>query len=635
MSEGIKAMTGAVKAMLMSGVLREIDYYITEAMLRTHGLDEAPEDMVLAVALASRAVGEGHVCLDLDRVCPEWLRSLQPAGAGSQTPDPDVDRVLQAESDRLCARIRDPRRRCAWGLGAMPLIREGHRLYLRRFYDYECFTATRLMEMAQADGASALSPGMQARLEAMLPPGVQQAAARCALTRRLTLIIGGPGTGKTYTAARIIALLAHLPDDGGRPLRIRLAAPTGKAAARLGESIRQARAAIGPALFPDAAVLPEACTLDRLLGSIQGSPYFRHRRDNPLDADVVMVDEASMIDLAKMAKLLDALASGTRLVLLGDRYQLAAVAPGSVMAEICGGLALTGAAVELTESRRFRPDGAIARFSAAVNAGDSEVAAATLFDNPQNETYGANETDHAIRVVEIPATLDDRRSGVNPAFAQCVLSGYRALLAAQTPGEAFAALAQFRVLCALRQGPLGAEQVNTIIARVLSGCDRHAPGSEAEHDLLPRHRLEPVGDAYSHRVLMVTRNDRTTGLFNGDVGVVLPDPDDAGQLKVFFEKNRSDGEKDRFRSVSLHLLPAHETAFAMTVHKSQGSEFDRVLVLLPETDSPVFTRELIYTAVTRTRGGAEIWAERKTFERAVQRPVRRFTGLGDRLLIHP
>ncbi len=653
---------GMLRAWRAAGILRDIDVYATEAAIRASG--SATDIEAAAMALASRAVGEGHVCLELAAVTEVWLRSLQidtdiplpegtatvcaairalPAGGSNShyghipVSIPASAFALRATADRGEAGTTNTVHPVSEAF-VVPLsggfahnpeepgvfVLAAGRLYLRRFYHDERLVARRLVEMAASGDNNALTPELEARLQCVFPGegSAQQAAARGALTRRLTLITGGPGTGKTYTAARILALLTH-QHDGERPLRVRLSAPTGKAAARLGESIRQARAAMPPGSFRDGMIIDEACTLDRLLGRRRQASAYRHDAECPLEVDVVMVDEASMVDLAKMARLLDALPSHARLVLLGDRHQLAAVAPGSVLAAIGAAPAIAPAVVELTESRRFAPGGAIARFSAAVNAANNAEAAtqAVALLAPSDV-----DTEDAVGFVETPAVLKAWRNGVDLRFAQAVLRGYRDFLDAQMPAAAFAALATFRVLCALRRGPLGAEQVNALIEEILSW--RELQMDKLPPDCHPARTLAPSGAFYSHRVVMVTQNDYATGLFNGDVGIVLPAADDPQRLAVYFEQP-SDADGEHYRRVPCHLLPTHETAFAITVHKSQGSEFGRVLVLLPPSDSPVVTRELIYTAVTRTRSGVTIWGGRESLTAAIQRTVRRFSGLFD------
>ncbi len=603
-----------LRAWRAAGLLRDIDVYATEAAVRASG---ATDVEAAAMALASRAVGEGHVCLELAAVTEAWLRSLQT----------DTDIPLPEDTAATCAAIRSLPDDGTAGFAHNPqdpgvfVLVEG-RLYLRRFYNDERLVERRLAEMTAEGDNVTLPPELESRLRLVFPGAgsAQQAAARGALTRRLTLITGGPGTGKTFTAARILALLTH-QHDGQRPLRVRLSAPTGKAAARLGESIRLARAAMPPGTFSDGMIVDEACTLDRLLGRRWQASAYLHHADCPLEADVVMVDEASMVDLAKMARLLDALPAQARLVLLGDRHQLAAVAPGSVLAAICAAPAVAPAVVELTESRRFAPGGAIARFSAAVNTAYDAVAAAQAV---ALLTPTDLDTEYAVGFVEAPAMLKTWQGGVDLRFAQAVLHGYRDFLDAQTPAAAFEALAGFRVLCALRRGPLGAEQVNTLIEEILSW--RGLQMDKLPPDCRPARALDPSGAFYSHRVVMVTQNDYATGLYNGDAGIVLPTADDPSRLAVYFEQP-ADTDGERYRRVPCHLLPAHETAFAITVHKSQGSEFGRVLVLLPPADSPVVTRELIYTAVTRTRAGVTLWGGRESLTAAMQRTVRRFSGL--------
>jgi len=604
---------GMLRTWRAAGILRDIDVYATEAAVRAGG---ATEVEALAMALASRAVGDGHVCLELAAVTEAWLRSLRT----------DTDSPLPEDTAGICAEIRSLPGGGNDGFAHNPaetgvFVLAAGRLYLRRYYDDERLVERRLSEMAAAGGTDMLPAALESRLRNVFPDGgaQQQAAARSALTRRLTLITGGPGTGKTYTAARILALLTH-QHAGQRPLRVRLSAPTGKAAARLGESIRLARAAMGPGAFQDGIIVDEACTLDRLLGRSRHASAYRHHAKCPLEADVVMVDEASMVDLSKMARLLEALPAHARLVLLGDRHQLAAVAPGSVLAAICAAPAVAPAVVELTESRRFAPDGGIARFSAAVNTAYDPGAAARAVAL-MTPTDGAAD---AVCFVETPTALKTWQGGVDVHFAQAVLRGYRAFLDARTPAAVFEALGAFRVLCALRRGPLGAEQVNALIVDILSRHARRA--ADLPPDCRPAHALEPTAAFYSHRVVMITQNDYATGLYNGDVGVVLPAADEAQRLVVYFEQP-ADAGGERYRRVSCHLLPVHETAFAITVHKSQGSEFGRVLVLLPPVDSPVVTRELIYTAVTRTRSGVTLWGERESLTAAMQRTVRRFSGL--------
>lgn len=610
-----------------SGVLRDLDVQLVAAMVRTHGVS-GPVDNAgwLLLALASRVVGDGHICLDLDELDQAWCdvtRGRSDDGAAESAPALPIPDA--------CRELAGPDRRGAFqtvwsavvGLPGenRPFILDGHRLYLRRMYDYERRVATRLHELA-LDAGVTLAPEIASGVNELLQDEAQRQAARLALTRRLAIVTGGPGTGKTYLAARVLALLSHLPSTDGIPLRVRLAAPTGKAAARMGEALRLAREEIRDA-FRDGIVIEPACTLERLLGFRFDSPYYRHDARHPLEADVVLVDEASMIDLAKMAKLLDAIGAGTRLVLLGDMHQLASVEPGSVLAEICESQTLAPCVARLVTSRRFPPDSPIGHLSRGVNAARNSDEAGQAW--AAIDAVSPTSVACRIRTVPVPEQLVDRHGRPDTKFATSVLTGFRDFLASDTPEAAFSALGGFRILCALRRGPFGAERVNALVRDILSL--RHVPKSLTAA-MKPFRHLSPSGEFYSHRVVMVTRNDYDTGLFNGDVGVVLP-ATAGGPLVTWFPCETAAGNDTcgAFRHVPCHLLPQHETAFAMTIHKSQGSEFGRILVLLPRTESPVLTKELIYTAITRPREELTLWSDRETFVEAACRRVRRFTGL--------
>jgi exodeoxyribonuclease V alpha subunit len=499
----------------------------------------------LATALACAATQAGHVCADLDRE----------TGWGPWATEMDADA-------RVDFRGRLP------GLGIVgddaawtPLVWDGRRLYLRRYRAYE----RRVAEDLRRRAVRAVSPdaALAARLEAIFPDTGQRAAARVALERGLCLISGGPGTGKTHTLARIIGLLR----ERAPALAIGLAAPTGKAAARMAEAL----AAAGVAL-PGAG----AMTLHRLLG-MRPDGSCRHGRDNPLALDVLVVDEASMIDLALMARLLDALPPDARLILLGDRDQLAAVEAGAVFADLCASAALGVCVATLTTSFRF--GGAIGRLAAALRAGEEDAALALL------RTDGAE--------------LEWRMTGGARELATAARAGYAPFLSAVATGLPPAALferfAAFRVLCAHRQEVVA-------LNRALAGGQEMAPG-------LP---------------VMVTKNDPLLRVFNGDIGLALTDPGD-GELKACFPLD------DGFRWIPFARLPAWEAAWAMTVHKSQGSEFARVLLALPAEASPVLTRELVYTGVTRARGGVALWADEAVLRAAMTRRAERMSGLKELL----
>ena len=458
-----------------------------------------------------------------------------------------------------------------------------------------------------------------------------------ALLRPLTIISGGPGTGKTSTVVNLLAcLLAHHPH-----CRIALAAPTGKAAARLIEAMRQ-RAQHLPQQIQER--LPtEAYTLHRLLGVTSAGGAgdgFRHHAGNPLQIDALVVDEASMLDLALATRLFEAVPTAARIILLGDKDQLAAVESGAVFAELSAdpGLspgcvarlaalcdlpaeqirpapavasALSDSVVWLTENFRFAGTSAIGRLASGIRSGDAAGVLDALRRNAESESDSDSNADASLAWIADDAALP----GVE--VQQHLLAGYAAYLQALRAPSAdcasvSAAYARFRILCALRQGPRGAEGINLLLAKALRRALAHP--------------LDPGGTSpwYPGRPVMVLRNDYVLKLFNGDTGIVLPDAQ--GQLMVYFPDDALG-----FRAVPPLRLPEHETAFAMTIHKSQGSEFDAVLVLLGERANRLQTRELLYTAVTRARTQVTLVASAAVLQSAIAQATQRHSGLLARL----
>ncbi len=583
-----------------AGLLRDMDIQIVASLASTfRAKNPQPSDEIQTLlALAVGTTADGHICLDLNR--PDWRQLVRTRQVDDSDDIPDKAALLAALPAPQEA--RDMLARCSWlvgdGTGPQPFVLDRDRLYLRRFWNYENLVARKLRQMATTEGRS-ISPEIEGAIASLVlrkkgPDGEnlelsagQKEAVRKGLLRQLTIVTGGPGTGKTTVAALLLQMLARQTEPG-KILRVRMAAPTGKAATRLDESVRNQTGSETATLE-----LEPASTIERLLGYRKDSPYFRHNRENPLPADVVLVDEASMIDLPKMAKLLDALSEKTRLVLLGDKNQLASVDPGSVMAELCESSTLRDCVTGLTESKRFNDDSAVKPLSLAVNDMQADMAWEVAHSNA-----GAAGKKVVVR--------DSSRFGKNKLpdeFASAIKTRYAAFCAAESPEEAFKALAQFRVLCALRRGPTGASRINAAI----------------EDILYPNRK----GEFYDHRVILVTKNDYEIHLFNGDVGIVLPDSDRDGALAVFFE--------GRPKSVPCRLLPEHETAFAMTVHKAQGSGFGHVAVVLPDRESPILTRELIYTAITRTETGVDLWCEEQSFMAGARKKTERSMGLKDKL----
>lgn len=603
---------------LSPAVFRPIDRHFAQFLERLAGGHQP--GLALAAALASRASGDGHVCLDLPRAADGWPKAeARPEVLGR--PTAWIGQLRQSPVVGTPGEFKP-----------LVLDRAG-RLYLHRYWEHESRLAATLRQLAESvppgpapdlrrlgDGLRRCFPDADAA-----GPDWQQVAAFAALRRRLCVISGGPGTGKTHTVVVLLALL--LEQAGDNPLRVALAAPTGKAAARLQESVlRLSRSLALP--DPVRARLPsEASTVHRLLGARPGQAAFRHHAGNPLALDVLIVDEASMVDLALMARLFEALPAHARVVLLGDKDQLASVEAGAVLGDLCAGhqpaysaafaddyRAATGQSlpavpagaprrplsdclVQLERNRRFAPDSGLLALSRAVNRGDAEGALQHL------------RAGRGLTAAPLPPAAPAR---LKAALRPVVLDGYRAAVTAPDPAAALAALGRFRILAALRHGPHGVETLNALVTAIL-----------AEEGL-----IRPAGPWFAGRPVMITENDHTQRLFNGDIGVALPGPDtgEGPGFRVHFQA--ADGTT---RDVSPARLPRHETAFALTVHKSQGSEFDRVLLVLPGQDSPVLTRELIYTGITRARAGVTLWLEEKVFADAVHRRVQRTSGLRDAL----
>ncbi|NTU90314.1 MAG: exodeoxyribonuclease V subunit alpha [Chlorobiaceae bacterium] len=549
----------------------------------------------LVVSLLSQAVGQGDVCIGIDDIASVKLTDGE---------ELDVSLPETAELYRMLGNLpsvgRPGERR--------PLVLDAAgRLYLYRYWRYEQLVAAGIVSgcalFAENIDPDTLSEGLERLFPSDGERGEdrQRRAAEAGVLRHLSVISGGPGTGKTSTVVRILALLLEQPD--GLAQRIAMAAPTGKAAARLKASIASMRDSLRCDESIKKAIPAEVTTIHRLLGSLPGASAFRHHAGNPLPYDTVIVDEASMIDLSLMSALLTALPGNSRLILLGDRHQLSSVEAGAVLGDICKAGETPGALNEgsvtiLERNFRFREGSGIAELSNAVNSGNPTETMQLLND----------EARPAIRWRQIP-----EKSELRPALATSIIDGYRAYLEAGTPAEALSRFDRFRVLCALREGPWGVTGLNRTVESLLAAAGL----------------IEPTGDNWRGRPVLVTENDYMHKLFNGDIGIILPDGSPENILRAFFPM--PDGS---IRTLPSELLPEHETAFAMTVHKSQGSEFDHVLMLLPPTDSPVLTRELVYTGITRARVSIEILGNEPVFSKAVQRRTERRSGLQDALGAH-
>lgn len=598
------------------GALRPVDLQLARRLEALAGGD-APE-LLLAAALTSHRVGEGDVCLDLAD-CAELplFRTQGLAGVPRPPSAPDWARALRGR-----AVVGRP------GETAPLILDDRNRLYLGRYWHFERALADAMSVRTGTWAADLDRDRLREGLSRLFPAGDeidwQRVAAAVAVLRPLCLISGGPGTGKTRTVAAILALLAEQKEGAG--LRIALAAPTGKAAARLSESIRGAKAQLALP-EPITARIPEASqTLHRLLGFRPGRANPRYGPDDPLHLDVLVVDEASMVDLPLMSRLLAALPAAARLILLGDKDQLASVEAGMVLGDVCGrGRApayspelcaaiaqVTGDELEpavppipaiadhivtLRKSWRFGDDSGIGALARAVNLGRTDESLAIL----ANRAYSDVSLEPPSR--DVIADLIVRR----------ILPAFREVLVAPDPEAALTALSRIRVLCALRSGPQGVGRLNLRIEQALEAAGL----------------IRREGAIYAGRPVMLTANDHALRLYNGDVGLILcergNDPQSGGTLRAFF------ATAEGIRRVLPSRLPPHETAYAMTIHKSQGSEFDEVALVLPEAESRVLTRELLYTGITRARRRARLLAREERLREAIARPVVRSTGLYDAL----
>lgn len=580
-------MSNVLSILREAGVIDELDQAFGAWIAHRDG-----DAVGLAAALTSSEVGKGHVCLDLDTAA-ELLRAHDIA-----TPDNWAKKLTASTT------VATPGERA-------PLVLDGERLYLHRYWSYETRVAEALRRLAEPVpevDAAALKKHVHELFPDMGGTELDRQALAAVLgaTRRLTIISGGPGTGKTTTVLKLIALVLLLDPES----TVALAAPTGKAAGRLAEVLAAGEL---PAAVRER--LPaEPQTLHRLLGYNPARQTVKHDASKPLPYDLVVVDEASMVDLGLMARLVDALAPDARLVLVGDRDQLASVEAGAVLSDICSVAngfteaeakhleSLLGEPVPHTEGkvspisasiallkRNYRfGEGPIGHFAEAVIAGNTKAAFAVV--DAKNHLLLWQPLTNEKQLANLLAKVTE----------QC----FRPVLEAESPADALAQFNRFRLLAAERRGTFGVEGLN---ARVES--------------LLGVHTIDAW---YRGRPVLIIENDHELGLYNGDFGLAWPDKDERMMIWVA----TSDGE---LRAVSPARLPAHETCYAMTVHKAQGSEFDRIALVLPPRDSAVVTRELLYTAVTRARQNVEIWTTEASLGTAIERRIRRASGLAARL----
>ncbi|MFJ4140232.1 exodeoxyribonuclease V subunit alpha [Pseudomonas fragi] len=625
--------------------------------------------VLLAAALTSHQLGHGHVCLDLFETLkePDFALSLPPEGDVQTGAMLLPSQLLEAlDGEAWCKALQasslvEHAGQSSADAVSRPLVLSERRLYLRRYWTYERRIDGALRQRLAV--AEATPADLPARLNGLFGSPAQNAPVdwqklACALATRgaFSIVTGGPGTGKTTTVVRLLALLQAPAVEAGTPLRIRLAAPTGKAAARLTESISVQVKSLEVDDKVRQKIPSDVTTVHRLLGSRPGTRHFRHHAGNRLPLDVLVVDEASMIDLEMMANLLDALPAHARLVLLGDKDQLASVEAGAVLGDLCrdaeagwytaqtrswleqvsgenlsasdlqqdldGTHPLAQQVVMLRHSRRFGEGSGIGQLSRLVNQQLPREARALLaagnhadlfalplkgeqdraFERLALEGRGTEAKGYRHYIERLREQRPDTRSGLeDPRWAAWA-------------GHVLQAFEAFQVLCAVRKGPWGVEGLNERITRAL----------------FARKLIDGDQQWYEGRPVLMTRNDYGLGLMNGDIGIALMLPEGEGQarrhvLRVAFARNDGQGG---IRFVLPSRLNDVETVYAMTVHKSQGSEFSHTALVLPEALNPVLTKELIYTGITRAKHWFSLVEPRAgVFEEAVQRKVKRLSGL--------
>lgn len=629
-----------LKDLVSAGSIKDIDYYFTVFLKERFG--ETNEAALKAAAFLTYANRQGHVGVELSAYGADVPLFRDSENMTSDEP------VLKGEANwaseiKSAVTVGD-------GTSDEPMILEGNRLYLRKYWKYEsdlagiiatkCEKSRSQFTSSMSEPDEEVTRQVKDTLSRLFPSEsdghyLQKAACIAALLNSFTVITGGPGTGKTYTVLRLLALLTELASQEKTaslfnlqtPLRVAIAAPTGKAATRVRESILESKNDLPVSEELKAQIPTEAHTLHRLLKTIHNSPNFRHNAENPLPYDVIIVDEASMVDLALMYKLVSALRPETRLILLGDKDQLASVEAGAVLGDICRsegplnyvtpqyaqflrscGLSwpekmtdanvrpLGDAITELTESRRFSDDSGIGKLASTINLGDADQTLSILCDSRHDNVVWPESK--GISSIMEPYTGHLKKL-TEPGI---------------TAEKAFGLIKERQILCAHRKGRYGSEYINRELERVI----RPASGRFAS------------GPWYPGRVVMFTHNDYNLDLFNGDIGIALYNSD-RDRIEVHVERPSKDGATSSFEALSPAQAGGCETAFAMSVHKSQGSEFKHVLLVLPEKPSPVLTKELLYTALTRASNSFEIFGKKEVLRHAVQEKVRRTSGLADRL----
>lgn len=583
----------------------QLDY--AQLILARYLADRYPQakevDLCMAV-LVNREIAEGHVCLRLADLKTRAETLLMNSLFNEQS----IEKMVF--NNPLVGSANDLR----------PLVLDYNNLYLARYYDHERNLACRLLEFARrkADIPVTITDSLQ-KLFASDANSInyQLLAAMISLQHHLCIISGGPGTGKTWTVSNIMALLLEQQSD----LHIQLAAPTGKAAARMTQSIQKNHKRLENLGIQVGKIPQQAHTLHQLLGMHRFTHRPRYHAGNPLPCDVMIVDEASMVDQQLMAAVVEALPLTSRLILLGDKDQLSSVEAGSVFADLCGKMqktqfsaqqcdwvmqtvgyripvyqgdyGLADQLVVLQKSHRFDQHSDLGKLATLVNDGDSMSSINHLMkQNADSTVHWQQPTD--AEITNLLKKLVTRHFQQLPGTAEI--------------DQLFKQFYQFQVLAAVWDSPCGVDNINVVIdseVKRISG-------------------VTPDQSFYAGQPLIMTSNLHQYQIHNGDIAIIWPDAD--GELKAWFET-----DDQQYRSLSLSQLPNNKLAYAMTVHKSQGSEFENILLILPGYESSVCTRELVYTGITRAVKSVEIWARANVLEKAIETPTRRVSGLQQRL----
>lgn len=563
--------------------LTDADVHVAEMVCRL--LDLQDDEVFLIISFVGRALHEGHTCLTY-----EYFHT---------TLQHNADVVEGVAGDMIARSVAIDKERWMQLLNVFAqkdtvlslLLNTQGQLFYQRLHGYEQSLAHMVRERVAT--ATTYTEAQRHSIVTHITKNNldddQVKAVVTSVTNSLTIISGGPGTGKTTLVATLLQVLIEQAVGTNAPLKIVLAAPTGKASKHLGGVITQCRKITDSEVHH---LLPEeALTIHRLLKSTGDGLRFGHNHNNLLSVDVVIVDEASMIDIRLMEALFAAIPLTARLILLGDYNQLVSVNAGTVLADLCqaghGGI-LDDAVVVLRHNYRFAAEQGIGVLGRAVNKGDYDQVHRLL-------------TDSSLSDIEICA-LDDISSNTLQAVLKPLVYAWRVFMSASTPEQALVQMRSFRVLCAMHEGWYGVRALNRLIEHML-------------------HHESTDGDTsfYHGRPLIILKNDYDHAIYNGDIGIVW---DTNGTVLVHFE----DG-----RTISPQVLPNHASAYALTVHKAQGSEFKKVMLVLPDIPRPVVTRQLVYTALTRARESFLLFGSDKVMQAAVETPAQRNSGLQELL----